>query len=226
LSRVTRLGIGDTVEVLANQGLVTKSQVVAVGRGWVDLQILTVLPERAPALRITLATAVPKGERFDWLVEKATELGVERLIPMTTARSIVFPSEHKLDRLRRAIIEASKQCRRDRLMILEPHTEWIRLVDDPTAQARFVADPDGSPASSLRPLERGQAVTLAVGPEGGFEPAERELSRKSGWLPISLGANTLRIETAGLAGCASLLAWVGGLDRTASVPDAFGHIVH
>ena len=68
------------------------------------------------ACRLTLATAVPKGERFDWLVEKATELGVDRLVPIVTERSVVDPRAAKLDRLRRVIVEASKQCGRNRLM--------------------------------------------------------------------------------------------------------------
>ena len=75
-----------------------------------------------------LATAVPKGDRFDWLVEKATELGVERLIPIVTERSVVVPRGSKLDRLRRSIIEASKQCRRARLMELAEPMDWPELV--------------------------------------------------------------------------------------------------
>ena len=72
--------------------------------------------DHLPPCRLTLASAVSKGERFDWLVEKATELGVERLIPIVTDRSVVEPGVGKLSRLRRSIIEASKQCRRNRLV--------------------------------------------------------------------------------------------------------------
>ncbi len=129
LSRVCRLGTGDIVEVFDGKGLATRSQVVAIVHGAVELEILAVEPERDPPLRLTLATAVPKGERFDWLVEKATELGVERLIPIMTARSVVRPGKAKLDRLRRSIIEASKQSRRDRLMLLEPLMDWARVVE-------------------------------------------------------------------------------------------------
>ncbi len=86
LSRVCRLGIGDIVEVFDGRGFATRSEIATIGHGFVELTILAVLPEGVPCLQLTLATAVPKGERFDWLVEKATELGVERLIPITTER--------------------------------------------------------------------------------------------------------------------------------------------
>jgi len=207
LSRVCRLGIGDIVEVFDGQGLATRSEVVAAGHGWVELDILSVLPERRlPSVQLTLATAVPKGERFDWLVEKATELGVDRLIPLMTTRSVVQPGEPKLERMRRSIIEACKQCRRDRLMILEPAMDWARVVQSPLPPQRFLADPDGSALGGWPAIERGQAAILAVGPEGGFTPAERELAIQAGWVATCLNPNTLRIETAGLAGCAALLA--------------------
>jgi 16S rRNA (uracil1498-N3)-methyltransferase len=205
LSRVCRLGVGDVVEVFDGQGLATRSEVVAIDHGSVELVIRAVLPACIPGLQLTLATAVPKGERFDWLVEKATELGVARLIPIVTARSVVQPGKAKLDRLRRSIIEACKQCRRDRLMILEPPMDWERVVEATAHPARFLADPNGFPFAAWPAIQEMQAATLAVGPEGGFEAAERELAVKAGWAPICLGVNTLRIETAGLAGSAALL---------------------
>jgi 16S rRNA (uracil1498-N3)-methyltransferase len=208
LSRVSRLGKGAIVEVFDGKGLATRSEVVAIDRERVELEILSVLPRRLPPLRLTLATAVPKGERFDWLVEKATELGVERLIPITSARSVVEPSEAKLWRLRRSIVEACKQCRRDCLMILDPPADWASLVEATLAptSCRLLADPEGRKPPSWPAIKRGQGLTLAVGPEGGFEPAERELAIRAGWSVVCLGVNILRIETAAIAGSAALLA--------------------
>lgn len=206
MTRVCRLRVGDIVEVFDGQGFATRSEIVAIGHGSVELEILSVLPDRAAPLRLTLATAVPKGERFDWLVEKATELGVERLIPIATARSVVQPGAVKLDRLRRSIIEACKQCRRDRLMILEAPMDWACVVEMANHPLRFLADHDGAASFAWPALERGQAAILAVGPEGGFAPAERDLALKAGWMAICLGIHTLRIETAGVAGCAALMA--------------------
>ena len=205
LSRVCRLGVGDFVEVFDGRGLATRSEVVAVGDDWVELMIAgPPLPERPSPFALTLATAVPKGDRFDWLVEKATELGVDRLIPIVTERSVVEPGTSKLSRLRRSIIEASKQCGRNRLMVLESPVRWEPLIGSWHESLKFLADPEGSPARRGLTISPGGSAILAIGPEGGFTPRERDLALQAGWSPITLSVNTLRIETAALAGCAVL----------------------
>jgi len=197
--------VGDVVELFDGRGGATRSEVIAVGDDWVELTgVGPPLPGRLPPCRLTLASAVSKGDRFDWLVEKATELGVERLIPILTDRSVVEPGSGKLSRLGRSIIEASKQCRRNRLMVLDPPMRWSDLARSCPGLGKFIADPAGLPASRVAAIPHGQAVILAVGPEGGFTASERDLADQTGWVAISLSVNTLRIETAGLAGCAAL----------------------
>jgi 16S rRNA (uracil1498-N3)-methyltransferase len=203
------MGIGDRVEIFDGRGFVSGAEVVASAGDGVELVAVgepIVAPRPAPSL--VLATAMPKGDRLDWLVEKATELGVDRLIPILAERSVVSPRGSKLDRLRRSIVEASKQCRRARLMVLEEPWEWNRLVAAFPAALKLLADPRGSPAGEWPTIVRGQELVLAVGPEGGFTVSEREQSIAAGWLPIRLGHHILRVETAGLAGCAALLARV------------------
>lgn len=205
LSRVCRLGVGDVVEIFDGKGQAVLARVVKVENNGVELLAAgPPLPERPAPFSLTLATAVPKGERFDWLVEKATELGIERLIPIMTERSVALPGSPKLERLRRAIIAASKQCRRNRLMILDPPIPWNHLAGLHPASLRFLADPHGIPPSQWPAIAPAQSVILAVGPEGGFTPAEVAAASHAGWIAISLGSTTLRIETAGLAGCAAL----------------------
>jgi 16S rRNA (uracil1498-N3)-methyltransferase len=223
LSRVCRLGIGDVVEVFDGEGHATRAEIVKVEHGGVELiAIGPPLTDPAPPFSLTLASAVPKGDRFDWLIEKATELGVGRLIPMVTERSVVEPGGPKLGRLRRAIIEASKQCGRNRLMILDHPVRWDRLAELYADSIRFLADPEGvtSPRWPAIPPER--SVILAVGPEGGFTPSERAKADKMGWLTIRLTSTILRIETAGLAGCAALFSH--GSERLKSGSDV--HTVH
>lgn len=206
LAKVCRLGIGDRVELFDGRGFAIAAEIIAVKVDRVDLVALgESLASAEPPCPCVLATAVPKGDRFDWLVEKATELGVERLIPLVTERSVVVPRGSKLDRLRRTIIEASKQCRRARLMVLEEPMEWTALLAAFPAALKFVADRDGLPASEWPTIPRGREAVLAVGPEGGFTREETELATESDWIPIRLAYNTLRVETAGLAGCAALL---------------------
>jgi 16S rRNA (uracil1498-N3)-methyltransferase len=211
LRRVCRLGVGDVVEVFDGQGAATSSEVIALGDDWVELIAVGQAVAKRPApFTLVLASAVPKGERFDWLIEKATELGVERMIPIVTEHSVVEPGRSKLARLRRSIIEASKQCGRNRLMALDETVRWADLAQSFAGSPRFIADQEGEPVSLVPAVQRGQTAILAVGPEGGFSPSEQAIADRAGWTRISLGAHTLRIETAGLAGCAALFARAEG----------------
>lgn len=209
LSRVCRLGPGDRVEIFDGRGFATAAEVVVSSSDRTELIALgEPIAAPSPLCSLTLATAIPKGDRFDWLVEKATELGVDRLFPIVAERSVVHPRTSKLVRLRRTIVEASKQCRRARLMQIDEPGTLGDLVDRFTDSANFLADPVGAPPASWPILEPGRAIVLAVGPEGGFSDPEKAFLTRSGWIPIRLGHNTLRIETAGLAVAAALIARV------------------
>jgi 16S rRNA (uracil1498-N3)-methyltransferase len=158
-------------------------------------------PTSATRVQVTLATAVPKVDRMRWLVEKATELGVERLIPLQTSRSVVAPGAVKLDKLRQAVIEACKQSGRNRLMTVDSLTSWKQFVAEVMpAQATLVADRGGLPLPSLElPALPKTPVLLVIGPEGGLSPAEIHEAVEAGARTVSLGTNILRIETAALA---------------------------
>jgi 16S rRNA (uracil1498-N3)-methyltransferase len=206
LARVCRHVPGDRVELFDGKGFATIAQVKEIGP---DTALLVAegppLPDRSPACSLTLATAIPKGERFDWLVEKATELGVHRLIPLLTERSVVDPRLAKIDRLRRASIEAAKQARRNRLLVLENPWKWADLVGRVRHDFCLLAKPGGLPPAHWPGLVGGREVLLAIGPEGGFSSAEEDLALAAGWHPISLSPYILRIETAALAGAVLVL---------------------
>jgi 16S rRNA (uracil1498-N3)-methyltransferase len=207
LIRVRRLGIGAEAVLFDGRATAVPARVVAIGRDRVELEIVgEPLADRIAVIPITLATAVPKGDRFDWLIEKATELGIVRLVPLIAERSVANPRATKLDRLRQKVVEASKQCGRNTLMELAPPVAWLELVARAAVGVRYVADPAGPSWGVMHPPARGEAAMLAIGPEGGFTELEVAAAVTAGWRSVALGSTILRIETAALAGCAALLA--------------------
>jgi 16S rRNA (uracil1498-N3)-methyltransferase len=206
LARVRRIGPGEAVEIFDGRGNTFRAEVRSITRDGVELAVQgEPLPERRPPCYLTLATAVPKGDRIDWLVEKATELGVARLVPLLTARSVVAPREAKLERLRRLVVEAAKQCGWSRLMTVEEPVLWDDYLRTEAAPARLLAHPGGEPSGSWPRIAPGASAAIAIGPEGGFTDDEVEAARSAGWRTIGLGRSLLRIETAGLAASAALL---------------------
>ncbi len=204
LLHVLRLGVGQSVILFDGQGFEASADVTAIANGGVDLHVVDVRPtETEPAVDVILAAAVPKGDRFGWLIEKATELGIRRFVPLVTERSVVIPGEGKLEKMRRTIVEASKQCGRSRLMELDLPLRWAEFVeqefaDSPAGTLGWVAHPTGEPYEPATFPPAGQII-LAVGPEGGFTDAEVELATQSGAKLLSLGPRVLRIETAAVA---------------------------
>ena len=141
--------------------------------------------------------ALPKGDRQKWLVEKATELGVARLVPLVTERGVAQPGESTLQRLRRAVIEASKQCGRNRLMEIAAPQAWHEfLAGHRDVPRRLVAQPGATARPMFQTCEQ---TVAAVGPEGGLTDDELARAVAQGWQPIGLGPRTLRVETAALA---------------------------
>jgi len=161
-------------------------------------------PEIVPD--VWLAFAPVKRTQTDWLVEKATELGAARLIPVMTQRTVA--ERVKLERLEAISIEAAEQCGRTLLPeILEP-LSLKQLLDQTGSRTLYFADEEGGEpaASAMRP---GSALIL-TGPEGGFTAEERALVRSAlGSIAISLGPRTLRAETAALAALAAYMALAG-----------------
>jgi 16S rRNA (uracil1498-N3)-methyltransferase len=207
LSRVCRFGAGDEIEIFDGAGFATRARVRALGNDSVDLTALgEPIVERPPPLPLVLASAAPKADRLDWLVEKATELGVARLIPLIFERSVVEPGASKIARLEQKVIEASKQCGRARLMVIEPPSRWSEIAEAFPDARKFFADALGNSPMDVPEMIAGSPAVLAVGPEGGLTPSEREQAVHLGWFPVRLGVNTLRIETAAIAGVGVLFS--------------------
>ncbi len=201
LTHVMRAAVGDRVTLFDGSGCEFTAEVDRLGRREAELTIVDRAEvDRELPLRITLAVALPKGDRQKWLVEKAVELGVTEIVPLVTERSVARPKEQSLARLCRAVVEASKQCGRNRLMQIEPPKAWNDFVAETAdIDCRLVAHPGGSTLESKNTRSHDlQHIVAAVGPEGGFSDEEIALAEQSGWQNISLGRRILRIETAAL----------------------------
>jgi 16S rRNA (uracil1498-N3)-methyltransferase len=196
LAHVRRIPVGEQVTLFNGDGREYVAEITGVGKKRVDLQVIRVEEvSREPAVAVHVACALPKGDRGDFLIEKLTELGAASFTPLITERSIVKSDEAKIDKLQRAVIEASKQCGRNLLMNVRPavkFAEWSRTVTG----RRWLAHPSGNMSVSST---QGEPVTIAIGPEGGFSDREVELALETGWEMRSLGRSILRIETAAIA---------------------------
>ncbi len=201
LARVMRHEPGDRIVVFDGKGNEADAEIVTINKSRAGLRVAAVRHDAQDLPpRVVLAVAVPKSDRFRWLVEKATELGVERLVPLQTARSVVLPGSLKLEKMRKVVIEACKQSGRNRLMTIEPPMDWQQFAAAiaPAAPV-FLADRDGEPAArTLRARTEGGAVTCIVGPEGGLTDAERRQALDAGAVCVSLGRRILRVETAAI----------------------------
>ena len=155
---------------------------------------------------VWLAFAPVKRAQTDWLVEKATELGAARLMPVMTQRTVA--ERVRIDRLESIAIEAAEQCGRTRVPQIAEPVPLRRFVEqlDPSRHFYFADENGGEPLAAA--LNEGPAVML-IGPEGGFTEDERAFVRGSGALPVSLGPRVLRAETAALSALAAFMAIAG-----------------
>jgi len=205
LLHVMRGKPGDTVKLFDGAGNEYLAQITRLGRRDVELAVIETTPiDRELPLRITLAVALPPGDRQHWLVEKATELGVAVVIPLVTERGNPV-SEATLTKLRRAVIEASKQCGRNRLMDIAAPRRWTDFAQHAEASARYIGEIGAEPwRPAYESSHWSTEVLIAIGPVGDWTAAELALARQHAWRSIGLGPRILRVETAALATVATL----------------------
>lgn len=226
VTRVLRLRAGQSICVLDGAGRecaallteVSPAHVIARAGAWQAC-------EREPHVHLCLALGLLKGEKMDWAVQKATEVGATVIVPLCCARSVVRLREGradgKTDRWQKIAREAAEQCRRGRVpRVTEPRSlpallqraaefELLLLADEgeaaPLANAlREREHPNALLTSAAREANR-LRVLLLIGPEGGFDTEEARLAREAGAVPVSFGPRILRAETAAVVGAALVL---------------------
>ena len=209
LARVLRAKVGDEVVVFDGRGGRWPARIARIDRDSVAVDLIDVAAtgrgdDVAAKPSITLAVALPKGERQKWMVEKLTELGVDRLVPLVTARGVAEATAAATSRLERVVIEACKQCGRDTLLEIGAAATIESLAASTApAASRLIAHPDAPPLDAAAVIAAGADppcdLVGVVGPEGGFTPDEIATAQRHGFRPVSLGPHVLRIETAAIA---------------------------
>ncbi|HYE19371.1 MAG TPA: RsmE family RNA methyltransferase [Tepidisphaeraceae bacterium] len=213
---VLRLTEGTTVELFTADGRAAEARLARVSADGVVADVREVRDASRGGVRLTIASAVPKAARADWMIEKLSELGVARFVPLQTERSIVHPEGRgKLGRWERLAAESAKQCRRAGVMEIAELARVEKLVEaggegrgylstggGVVGLGEWVANASGRAPRAGRLQEAFGEIVLLVGPEGGWSERETASFDKAGLTPLGLGATILRVETAAIAAAA------------------------
>lgn len=213
-ARVLRLRSGDAVTLFDGNGHEWQGTLADVGRT-VSVAIQSTGSGIAePNLKVTLVQALPGGDKMDWVIQKAVELGVHAIQPVAAKRSVVkLSGERAVKRnthWQEVAVSACEQSGRNVVPQVLPLLELPNYLATPAAidALRFLLAPTGGQRLRDMPAPSG-AVTLLIGPEGGFDEGEEAAARRAGFAPVLLGPRVLRTETAGLAALAAMMALWG-----------------
>ncbi len=205
LVHVLRLKPHDTFELGNGQGLVAKIEVLGISSHSLEGKVISSVSFPLPGRKVILACAIPKKAKFETIIEKATELGIDEIIPLVTQRTEAAGKpaewEKKNERFIKTAIEAMKQCRRPWLPVIKPMMRFERALETlgsiPEA-SMFIPWLEGERKPLLEALKTASAknTVFFIGPEGDFTPDEVKLAKTKGALPVSLGENVLKVDTA------------------------------
>lgn len=217
ISRSLRMRTGDSLVVCDTMGVDFDCSIVSIGEREVTLRVLDSHRSKSePDVEVTLYQGYPKGDKLETVIEKAVELGVSRIVPVLTERSVARPdasaAAKKLERWKRHSLEAAKQCGRGIIPVVEPLLEFSALPERlcENGLAFFCYELGGRPIGELL-ANKPASVGIFIGPEGGISAAEAEAMAKAGAVAATLGPRILRTETAPIAAIAAVMLLTGNL---------------
>jgi 16S rRNA (uracil1498-N3)-methyltransferase len=223
LVRVLRLQVGAALRVFNGRGGEFDASIESIARNAVAVRIgAHHLVERESPLNVTLLQGIARGEKMDLILQKATELGVTAVTPVTTLRCTVRldaeTAARKHAHWHGVLVGACEQSGRNRIPELAPATDLAAAIAGSASQLKLLLEPDAESASLKTHLSaafhtamRNPSTCLLVGPEGGLDPQEVQLARQAGFVSCQLGPRVLRTETAALAALSALQALAGDL---------------
>jgi 16S rRNA (uracil1498-N3)-methyltransferase len=211
LSRVLRLRPGDSIRVFDDSGWEHEAVIDSLNRSKGEIKILrSYQTKRESTVSVTLAVGLTKGEKIDFVVEKATELGVQRIVPFASSYAVPKLDSDKIikrtERWQKIAVSAAKQCGRARVPEILPLCDYPWLISQPWPQTLKLLFWEQESDQSLHQVYQNhpeaEAVLVAVGPEGGFTVDEAQAARARGFEPVQIGRRILRAETAAIAALA------------------------
>jgi len=206
---VLRIEAGQSVELFDDAGQSAIGQLMFDGNGGASVAVQEVVAA-TESFALTIAAAVPKGERADWMIEKLSELGVSCFIPLSTERSVVLPTgTNKRQRWERLAVESAKQSRRAGVMRVEELTPVTAAMN---SGWYLSTEPGAIPIDEMLGTQRTE-LRLFIGPEGGWTDAERAAFAAAGLTAVALTHTILRIETAAVAAAAVVMCGIGRRQR-------------
>jgi len=217
---VLRMRAGDSVILLDNSGYAHQTELVLIDRDSVRGRVIEKWKlETEPRARITLYQGLLKGQKFDWVLQKGTEIGIAAFVPVLSARCVVGSLEDvsgvRMERWERIVVEAAEQAGRACLPSLANPTLFAHACSQ-AAQSGLSLIPweeehDLGLREAMSQVPKSKQINLFIGPEGGFAEEEIVAAKEHGVIPVSLGPRILRAETAGLTAAAAILYELGDL---------------
>ena len=212
---VRRFAVNDEINLFDGLGNSFKGKITEISNNQLKGIIINKTSFIKPAVEVYLYCAIAKGERAEWLIEKAAEIGITKFIPLITKRSVITSlSENKYERFNKISLSASCQCGRADIMKIEKPVIFEETLknntDKNTISILAWESEDRKTIDDIYNSNKNiKKINIFIGPEGGFEPAEIELAKANNLLTVTLGKNILRIETAALTASVLVLnKWI------------------
>ena len=219
ISKVLRMQPGDKIQIVSDDGVTAIAEIVSLQADNVVVKCMEKLAEsHEPSVKITLAQGLAKGEKMDFIIQKAVEMGASSIVPVAMEHSVVrlegAKAEKKVERWQKIAEAAAKQSKRDIIPQVQPVQTMQQMLANNDLQHKIIAyeceDRLGL-KTALQRCDNLRELLLIIGPEGGISEFELELARKNGAVPVSLGKRILRAETAGVVALSAILYETGDL---------------
>ena len=219
IGKVLRMQPGDKLQIVSDDGVSALAEVTAISETTVTVRCLEVLAENhEPAVKITLAQGLAKGEKMDFIIQKAVELGAYSIVPVAMEHSVVrldgAKADKKVERWQKIAEAAAKQSKRDIIPQVQAVQSVSQMLANNNCKTKIIAyecEDRMSLKTALREAGQLDDLLLIIGPEGGISEGELAKAREAGAVPVSLGRRILRAETAGLVAMSAIFYETGDL---------------